>query len=175
MVHCDIIIHFFKIENCNSDEEISVLYDDARFSSIIDRSGWPTESVINMKCRFEFVSRILIEELFDKRLPALQKFREGLDHFGLLQFLKKKPDGWKPYFVNEDANQPLTADKFLSLLTSNHNDEKERRAYFLLVRFVKESECLSGKKYAKSVKKFSERHLHFRKRVVLLFEHTFLL
>ena len=133
-----------KIEDCKSDEEILCLYDVPKFSSIIDRSGWPMQSIINMKCRFEFVSRILIEELYDKRLPALQRFREGIDHFGLLQFLQRNPDGWKPYFVRKGTIQQLTSEKFLSSLASKQNNDEERRAYSHLVQFVNESECLTG-------------------------------
>jgi hypothetical protein len=152
-LHCILVLaivtndyQFLKIEDCRNEDEISALYEEATFCSIIDRSGWPTESVINMKSRFDFVSHILIEELYDKRLPCLQSFREGLDHFRLLRFLQKNPEGWRPFFVKEDTSQQISSEKFLSLLTSKPKNEEEKRAYAHLVQFVNESENPSGKR-----------------------------
>ena len=62
---------YFQIQDCTDNEEMSNLQDEHKFCSIVDRSGWPIECVINMKPRFDFVSQILMEELFDKRLSAL--------------------------------------------------------------------------------------------------------
>jgi hypothetical protein len=149
--HCILVLtivtndyQFLKIAEMKM--RFSALYEEATFCSIIDRSGWPTESVINMKSRFDFVSHILIEELYDKRLPCLQSFREGLDHFGLLRFLQKNPEGWRPFFVKEDTSQQISSEKFLSLLTSKPKNEEEKRAYAHLVQFANESENLSGKR-----------------------------
>lgn len=67
------------------------MLDDPKFCTIVDRSGWPVERVINLHARVGFINQILMEELFDKRLPALNSFKEGLDHFGLLSMIKQNP------------------------------------------------------------------------------------
>ncbi|XP_028405450.1 uncharacterized protein LOC114528072 [Dendronephthya gigantea] len=53
-----------KIEDCTDDEELSNLLDEPRFSSIVDRSGWPVGRVLSIKSRVDFISQILIEELY---------------------------------------------------------------------------------------------------------------
>ncbi len=64
-----------------------------------------------MRSQFDFINKILIEELYNKQLPCLTSFREGLDHFGLIKLLQNNPDLWKPFFVEKDGSQskPITA------------------------------------------------------------------
>ena len=65
--------------------------------------------------------------------------------------------------MNEEANSQLTTDKFVSFLTSNQQDDKERQAYLHLIRFVKESECLTGKKNNIEIYQTFSLHIYSRK------------
>ncbi|XP_028412592.1 uncharacterized protein LOC114535489 [Dendronephthya gigantea] len=137
-----------KIEDCTDDEELSNLLDEPRFSSIVDRSGWPVGRVLSIKSRVDFISQILIEELYDKRLPSLISFKEGLDHFGLIKFIQMSPDTWKPFFVANDGSQEisLTAKKFLSLVQSDPKSDEEKITYSYFGDFLEKhentSECI---------------------------------
>ena len=101
-----------------------------------------------MKSRFDFINQILIEELYDKRLPALTSFREGLDSFGLVKLMQINPDTWKPFFVTKTGirDEPLTAKKFLSLIHSEPKNDDEERAYTHFRHFLdiqeNQSECI---------------------------------
>ena len=102
-----------------------------------------------MRSRFDFINQILIEELYDKRLPCLTSFREGLDHFGLIKLLQMNPNGWKQFFVDKDGRQskPLTAKDFLSLVKSEPKSEEEEQAYAHFSTFLARNENLIGKCY----------------------------
>ena len=97
-----------------------------------------------MKSRFDFVNQILIEELYDKRLPALTSFREGLDHFGLLRFTRMYPDTWRPFFVAEPEGELLTAKTFLAMVHSEPGNNEETRAYTHFCQFLNKYEGQSG-------------------------------
>ena len=101
-----------------------------------------------MKSRFDFINQILIEELYDKRLPALTSFREGLDSFGLVKLMQINPDTWKPFFVAKTGirDEPLTAKKFLSLIHSEPKNDDEERAYTHFSHFLDIQENRSGTK-----------------------------
>ena len=134
-----------KVEDAQTDEEISNLYDQPKFSTLIDRSGWPIGRVLNMKSKGDFVTYMLVEELVGKRLQLLQNFREGLDYFGLVGMMKENASLWKPLFVTE-KQVPLSADAFISLVEppSGH-DELQARAYALFIEFIKGHKECTGK------------------------------
>jgi hypothetical protein len=101
-----------------------------------------------MQSRVDFISQMLIEELFDKRLSALKSFREGLNHFGLLNLIKQDPDVWRPMFTREKGDgvyAQLSANEFLSLIQSTPESDAEKNAYSLFVQFLNKAENLTGK------------------------------
>ena len=102
-----------------------------------------------MRSRFDFINQILIEELYDKRLPCLTSFREGLDHFGLIKLLHNNPDLWKTFFIDKDGSQskPITAKDFLDLLKSEPKSDEEKQAYAHFNTFLGKHENLTGKNF----------------------------
>ena len=124
------------------------MLDDPINCAIVDRSGWPVGRVINMLSRVDFISQLLIEELFDKRLSALTSFREGLNHFGLLDLIKQNPDVWRPMFTRGKEGAVyahISANEFLSLIQSAPGSDAEKNAYSLFVQFLHKAENLNGK------------------------------
>ena len=99
-----------------------------------------------MACRK--ISQMLIEELFDKRLSALNSFREGLNHFGLLNLIGQDPDVWRPMFTREKGDGVFThisANVFLSLIQSTPESDAEKNAYSHFVQFLHKAENLASK------------------------------
>lgn len=127
---------------------IGALLDDPLFCAIVDRSGWPVERAINLRSRVDFINQILIEELFDKRLSALNSFKEGLDHFGLLTLIARDPDQWKPMFSRQKGTGVygnLSASDFLSMVQSTPKSDAEKNAYSNFVQFIKKAADLTGR------------------------------
>ena len=101
-----------------------------------------------MQSRVDFISQMLIEELSDKRLSALNSFREGLNHFGLLDLIKQNLEVWRPMFTRgkEDGGYAhISANEFLSLIQSAPGSDAEKNAYSLFVQFLHNAEILTGK------------------------------
>ena len=61
----------------------------------------------------EFFTQLLAEELITKCTVALNRFREGLNHFGLLDMMGSTDVG-RDLFVTPNSKTTLTAEKLLS-------------------------------------------------------------
>ena len=111
--------------------------DVPKYSTIIDRSGWPIGRLLNLKSKGDFITYILVEELVGKRIQLLQNFREGLDYFGLIRLIKESPGLWKPMFVTGEPAL-LSPDTFISLVKPpSHLDDMQGKAYALFMEFIK--------------------------------------
>lgn len=136
---------FNKVDDAQTDEDINSLLDDPKYSTIVNRSGWPVGRVLNLKSKGDFITSILVEELVDKRIQLLQNFREGLDHFSLLKLMKESPNLWKPFFLTEGPT-PLSADVFMNLVEPpTEPDELQAKAYELFLEFSKDHVDCTGK------------------------------
>ena len=111
--------------------------DVPKYSTIIDRSGWPIGRLLNLKSKGDFITYILVEELVSKIIQLLQNFREGLDYFGLIRLIKESPNLWKPMFVTGEPAL-LSPDTFINLVKPpSHLDDVQGKAYALFMEFIK--------------------------------------
>ena len=112
-----------QVEGSQSEEDLNSVCDVPKYSTIIDRSGWPIGRLLNLKSKGDFITYILVEELVGKRIQLLQNFREGLDYFGLIRLIKESQHCW---------------DTFISLVKPpSHLDDVQGKAYALFMEFIK--------------------------------------
>lgn len=97
-----------------------------------------------MKTKNDFITYILVEELLGKRMQLLQKFREGLDHFGLIKLMQAKPDLWESFFVTNNQSK-LDAETLISLVDPPLNlDDDEAKAFAFFIDFFKDHAFCTG-------------------------------
>ena len=82
--------------------------DVPKYSTIIDRSGWPIGRLLNLKSKGDFITNILVEELVGKRM----------------------------FVTGEPAL--LSPDTFINLVKPpSHLDDVQGKAYALFMEFIK--------------------------------------
>ena len=110
----------------------------------MDRSGWPVERIITQKTKQEFITQLLAEELITKRTVALNRFREGLNHFGLLDMMGSTDVG-RDLFVTSNTKGTLTAEKLLSCFEKiTTSTPAQFSAYNNLKKFIAVNENIKG-------------------------------
>ena len=119
------------------------------FGTLLDRSGWPIEKVLNVSNVQEFTHYLLAEELVTKRVAALSNLREGINYFGLVDLATHvDPSVFQSFLCGH--KEVLTANKFISCFGSTApSKECELAAYTNLIKFIKDNEGKTGKRHVK--------------------------
>lgn len=87
---------------------------------------------------------MIVKDQFNKILPQIIQFQDGLSCCGILQALRKKPDLWKPIFTESDLFQMSTNSFIENLLPEFSESEvlktKEVDAFKLFNDFIEDLE-----------------------------------
>ena len=118
--------------------------DNPSYGVLVDRSGWPVEKIITQKTKQEFIVQLLAEELITKHTVALNRLREGLDHFGLLDMMGSTDVGGD-LFVTANSKTTLTAEKLLLCFEKSTTSARAQLlAYNNLKKFIAVNDSVKG-------------------------------
>lgn len=93
---------FLKICAASTDEElVAVMSEEEALSKATEAGYMKPLSRLEMSDKHDIISVLTTYHLFIKAKAAMDQFKEGLEFFGIYNYIVKYPDLLRPLFVNE--------------------------------------------------------------------------